>query len=260
LFFSKSDIKKREELNLEEKERVDVFLKGKISVEMSVHSEVNVEEVKKVGCEILLSEKLNKKMNSERINEFMNRIRVIKPFKLRDKEENILLREIVVTEREREVGEENYVFDDRKNYFIEEDWKYDDIPEIFNGKNIADFIDGDIVEKLRLLEEEEEGLVRNGEYNKKYDIFNKEEREYKEAINRRRLEKIVMHGNRRRCSMPERWKNSKKSTRENVGMEAEGAIVKRCKPVDKPQHRERHFDKKPKHIYRSKSKHGANFR
>ena len=44
------------------------------------------------------------------------------------------------------------------------DWKEDIIPEIMNGKNIADFIDPDILEKLEALEREEEKLEGDGFY------------------------------------------------------------------------------------------------
>jgi nucleolar GTP-binding protein len=40
-----------------------------------------------------------------------------------------------------------------------EEWKYDTIPEIINGKNIADYIDADILYKLEQLEREEEQIV-----------------------------------------------------------------------------------------------------
>jgi len=39
------------------------------------------------------------------------------------------------------------------------DWKYDEVPEIWNGKNIADYVDPDIEAKLQALEEEEEALL-----------------------------------------------------------------------------------------------------
>ncbi len=42
---------------------------------------------------------------------------------------------------------------------IPEEWKYDIVPEIYNGKNIADFIDPDIWEKLDELEKEEDLLL-----------------------------------------------------------------------------------------------------
>lgn len=39
------------------------------------------------------------------------------------------------------------------------EWKYDVVPEILDGKNIADFVDPEIEEKLRQLEEEEDALL-----------------------------------------------------------------------------------------------------
>jgi NOGCT (NUC087) domain len=40
----------------------------------------------------------------------------------------------------------------------------DTIPEIMDGKNVADFIDPDIAEKLEALEREEEKLQADGFY------------------------------------------------------------------------------------------------
>jgi nucleolar GTP-binding protein len=39
------------------------------------------------------------------------------------------------------------------------DWNYDEIPEIMDGVNIADFVDKDIIERLEELEREEEMLL-----------------------------------------------------------------------------------------------------
>lgn len=50
---------------------------------------------------------------------------------------------------EREIEEEmgdDYVLDLKKNYDIEGDQKYDIIPEMWEGHNIADYIDPDIFE------------------------------------------------------------------------------------------------------------------
>ena len=52
-----------------------------------------------------------------------------------------------------------------EDYILANDeWKKDIIPEIMNGKNIADFIDPDIAEKLEALEREEEMLEAEGFY------------------------------------------------------------------------------------------------
>lgn len=42
---------------------------------------------------------------------------------------------------------------------IPEEWRYDVVPEIYNGKNIADFVDPDIWDKLDELEKEEDLLL-----------------------------------------------------------------------------------------------------
>lgn len=46
----------------------------------------------------------------------------------------------------------------------DDSWKDDAIPEIMDGKNVADFIDPDIAEKLEALEREEERLEADGFY------------------------------------------------------------------------------------------------
>ena len=52
-----------------------------------------------------------------------------------------------------------------EHYILADDsWKYDVIPEIYNGKNVADFIDPDIEAKLEALEREEEALAEQGFY------------------------------------------------------------------------------------------------
>ena len=44
------------------------------------------------------------------------------------------------------------------------EWRYDDIPEIVDGKNVVDFVDPDLDEKLAMLEEEEAERKAAGEY------------------------------------------------------------------------------------------------
>jgi len=54
--------------------------------------------------------------------------------------------------------------DYREQYDLEDDeWKFDSIPEIMDGKNISDFVDPDIEAKLVALEEEEEQLIAEAE-------------------------------------------------------------------------------------------------
>ena len=69
------------------------------------------------------------------------------------------------TERDIEVEMgDDYVLDLNKKYDLANpDEKYDVIPEIWNGHNIADFVDSDILQKLEKLEKEEELRERAGE-------------------------------------------------------------------------------------------------
>jgi nucleolar GTP-binding protein len=49
----------------------------------------------------------------------------------------------------------------QQEHFVDledEDWRYDVMPEFFEGKNVLDYIDSDILDKLNELEEEEEVL------------------------------------------------------------------------------------------------------
>merc|ERR1719379_1273955 len=69
------------------------------------------------------------------------------------------------TEREieLEMGDE-YIVDLKKNFDLPADQKYDIIPETWQGHNIADYVDPDIMEKLEALEKEEEARERAGYY------------------------------------------------------------------------------------------------
>ncbi|KAJ9635897.1 Nucleolar GTP-binding protein 1 [Coniosporium tulheliwenetii] len=71
---------------------------------------------------------------------------------------------------ERDIEEENggagvYNINLRKKYMLDNpEWREDKVPEVFDGKNVYDFIDPDIEAKLAALEEEEERLDAEGYY------------------------------------------------------------------------------------------------
>ena len=61
------------------------------------------------------------------------------------------------TERDIELAlGDDYILDLQKNYDLPDNEKYDVIPEVWNGKNVADYVDPDIMAKLEALEKEEE--------------------------------------------------------------------------------------------------------
>lgn len=69
------------------------------------------------------------------------------------------------TERdiELELGDD-YILDLKKRYDLPADEKYDIIPELWEGHNIADFVFPEMEEKLKLLELEEQKLLESGYY------------------------------------------------------------------------------------------------
>ena len=69
-----------------------------------------------------------------------------------------------------------YNVDLRADYLLDDPaWKYDKVPEVSNGMNVADFIDPDIDAKLAKLEEEEERLEAEGYYESDEGIEDDEE-------------------------------------------------------------------------------------
>jgi hypothetical protein len=82
------------------------------------------------------------------------------------------------------------------DYILENpEWKFDVIPEIMNGKNIADFIDPDIEEKLEALEREEERLEAEGFYDSEEEMFDSDdEREAAEMVERNQHKVIAQGG------------------------------------------------------------------
>jgi nucleolar GTP-binding protein len=72
-----------------------------------------------------------------------------------------MVRRWLERDRERVAGGPGVYKGDTTRYYLlrDDEWKSDIIPEIMDGKNIADFVDPDILERLMALEAEEEGLL-----------------------------------------------------------------------------------------------------
>lgn len=147
---------------------------------MSTLKEDGIHAVRNAACDRLLAVREQIKVSSKRAAGAVNRLQVAVP-KPRD---NVarppcipasvlaeragktagtpLLKAPLVTEKEKQErhgGAGVYSADLRKGYLLEDDaWKYDILPEIMDGHNVADFIDADIDAKLAELEREEEVL------------------------------------------------------------------------------------------------------
>lgn len=135
-------------------------------IEMSTVTDFGVMDVKQEACERLLSFRVDQKIKTKKVDGLLNRLHVALPA-ARDQKarppcipQSVLIKKQAAAEKsekkrklEREIEEEmgdDYVLDLKKNYDIEGDQKFDVIPEMWEGHNIADYIDPDIFEVIRL--------------------------------------------------------------------------------------------------------------
>uniref|UniRef100_A0A3Q3WQM5 Nucleolar GTP-binding protein 1 n=1 Tax=Mola mola TaxID=94237 RepID=A0A3Q3WQM5_MOLML len=132
------------------------------------------------ACDRLLSNRVETKMRGKKVHDVLNRLHLAMPAKRDEKErppfipEGALMRKKTMEvdapkrklERDLEVElGDDYILDLQKYWdLMNEDEKHDKIPEMWEGHNIADYIDPDIMKKLVELEKEEELKERAGEY------------------------------------------------------------------------------------------------
>lgn len=129
---------------------------------MSTLTEDGVIAVKNAACERLLNQRVELKMKSTKINDFLNRFHVAMP-KPRDQKErpSCIPQAVLETKVKKEMEKENkklerdledetggagvYSADLRKHYILANDeWKGHVMPEILDGRNVFDFFDPDI--------------------------------------------------------------------------------------------------------------------
>lgn len=199
---NKIDIMKPEDLDTETKAMLDAMLKsGEVEqLQLSCTTTEGVTEVKNAACERLIADRVAQKLkagtNSSgsiggRLGDVLTRIHVAQPlggilrepyipdavknlrkFSKDDPDRRRLARDI----EEENGGAGVYNVDLKDQYQLdEEDWKYDRVPEVFEGKNVYDFIDPDIETKFAALEEEEEKLEAKGYYDSDDDVEDADE-------------------------------------------------------------------------------------
>lgn len=187
---NKIDVLPYESLSEEARNKIESTVKvaGAKLLTMSNISEENISNVKITACDSLLENRVEQRLASNRVkDELLARITVATP-KPRDnqKRETFIPESVLQFQQEHGLGVggaaamdttgatvssgritekmkmwENggpgvYVCDYRKYYTLDQDeWKFDAIPEFFNGKNVMDFFDAEIEDKLNALEDEE---------------------------------------------------------------------------------------------------------
>merc|ERR1711936_490806 len=182
-------------------------------------TEEGVMDVKTKACEMLLQHRVEMKYKSKKVEGILNRLNVAVP-EARDNKarpafipEAALRKQKEKLEKSLEEGEDemetsvpkrktereielemgdDYTIDLQKNYDLPDDQKYDVIPETWQGHNIADFIDPDIMEKLEALEKEEEARERAGFYDSEESEEDESYAEIKELAGKIRHKKAIM--------------------------------------------------------------------
>eukprot|EP00920_Eleutheroschizon_duboscqi_P036168 GHVT01087426.1.p1 GENE.GHVT01087426.1~~GHVT01087426.1.p1 ORF type:complete len:680 (+),score=139.40 GHVT01087426.1:256-2295(+) len=137
-----------------------------------------VDAAKNMACEMLLAQRvLRKGAQSSRIDSIANRLTVTSVTPPAERppvipesvqlERSLPSKDTEATiETERDIAERLggpgvYSKDMRKQYIVaDESWRYDVVPEILDGKNVADFVDSNIEQKLKQLELEEALLAQ----------------------------------------------------------------------------------------------------
>merc|ERR1719481_2191167 len=211
---------------------------GRDILEMSTTTEEGVMEVKNTSCDLLLQHRVELKYKSKKVDTILNRLHVAEPVPRDNKERPAFIPEAALkkqrqkqeqkmeddedmetsvpkrkTEREIELEEgDDYILDLKKNFDLPNpDEKYDIIPETWQGHNIADFIDPDIMEKLEALETEEEARERAGFYDSEESEEDEAYEEIKELAGKIRHKKALLKAD-------QRIDNTRKSTLTRVSV------------------------------------------
>lgn len=193
---NKVDVVRPEELEDEKQDLLKVFDQEGVTVlPMSAVSDEGVMTVKMEACDQLLAQRVEIKMKGRKAKDVMNRLHVAMPMQRDQKDRPPCIPQAVQDKRQAMAAEkaeqkrklardlevelgEDYHMDMRNHWDLKiPDEKHDVLPEIFLGKNVADFIDPDIMKKLEELEKEEELREQAGLYDSEPEELNSEEEE-----------------------------------------------------------------------------------
>ncbi|XP_031641111.1 nucleolar GTP-binding protein 1 [Contarinia nasturtii] len=185
-------------------------------MQMSTMTELGVNEVKVEACERLLSYRVAQKSRTKKVEGILNRLHVAEPQKRDNIERPPCIPDSVLKKKHKTIDEkskrkfekdlemelgDDYTLDLKKNYTtIPEDERFDAIPEFFEGKNIADYIDLDIFEKLEELEREEGLREENGLYNPPDMTLDQTMKEIREMAKQIRTKRFTLRDERRLSS------------------------------------------------------------
>ncbi|PGH11003.1 hypothetical protein AJ79_05154 [Helicocarpus griseus UAMH5409] len=199
---NKIDVMRPEDLDAATQEELQAILKpGDVEIlQVSCATTEGVSAVKNAACDRLLAERVAQKLKtgsntagtpSGRLGELLARIHVAQPMggvvreafipeavhNMKKYDKNDPEKRRLARDTEEENGGAGVFNVDLKDKYMlaDDEWKHDKIPEVWNGKNIYDFVDPDIEQKLAALEEEEEKLEADGYYESDESVEDAEE-------------------------------------------------------------------------------------
>ncbi|EXJ90290.1 nucleolar GTP-binding protein [Capronia coronata CBS 617.96] len=217
IVINKTDVMKPEDLDPETQQQLNDLLTQNSNTELlqlSCVTNEGVQEVKNTVCDRLIADRVAAKLKAGqasqpsgadaltgRLGDLLARIHVARP--MEGSVSETYIPEAVKKgtykkydkadpERrklEREIEEENggagvYNVDLKKIYDLaDSEWNHDKVPEFFHGKNIADYVDPDIEEKLAALEAEEERLEAEGFYDESESMEDEDDAEIRMKAN-----------------------------------------------------------------------------
>ncbi|KAJ5907671.1 Nucleolar GTP-binding protein 1 [Penicillium taxi] len=246
---NKIDVRRPEDLDPEQQQELQEILKsGDVEMlQVSCTTTEGVTAVKNAACDKLLAERVAQKLKAGsnsagtpggRLGDVLARIHVAQPMggvretfipeavkNLKKYDKNDPNRRRL----ERDLEEENggagvYSFDMQRDYTLANDeWNHDKIPEVWNGKNIYDFVDPDIEAKLAALEEEEEKLEADGYYESEESVEDAEDADNRMKAELIREKRVLMRNEakmrkslKNRAQIPRSAKSKKLSQMERA--------------------------------------------
>jgi nucleolar GTP-binding protein len=219
---NKIDVISLDEIRDEARQAIDgLILEGLPVIPMSTVEDKGVMDVRNKSCDLLLAQRVEIKLKSKKMPEVLNRLHLAVPTPRDDRERppfippGVKLKKSTASRESKDVEDmevpsslpvnklklerdieleegDDYLLDLKKRYLLPNpNEKYDVIPEIVNGKNIADFIDSDILSRLDQLEKEEELRERAGEYVSESE--DEDTLQNRELANKIRKKRVFLH-------------------------------------------------------------------
>lgn len=215
---NKIDIISMDELRDESKEELKKLEAEDVPIiPISTVTEDGIVKLKMEACDRLLAQRVDMKMKGPKVNDVINRLHIAQPTQRDTKARPPFIPEAVKMRKQamevesekkkllRHKAEEegdDYILELHKEWMLPEEYKTDIIPEIWMGRNIADFVDPDIESKLLALEEEEKLREEAGFYDDDVSSEDEEMAEIRSLARQIRDKKaLIIKARREKSSM-----------------------------------------------------------